>query len=776
MYRPSFSFSFSSLCDNAVKFTRSGSVTLKVSLINPHSTRHRAHANSGGSFGGGASADRLSQRGGAASEQLTLSRHRQSSVGLPQRRADGTPGWKERPANANDAAATPPHVSSHGPRADAPLASQADANVTAAAGDSAAGRPLTFFQRMLGPSGLSQSNQAKQSHTPSKTSADAEMVRLHISEGSTFAAASSDDRARLATKGGTPPMPGTAESTMPHSSKAPSRGVRDPPLPHSHLPTQYVYLRFSVSDTGIGVDPSVHKAIFEPFQQADMSTTRHFGGTGLGLSICSQLVAQMGGRLKIQSTAGAGATFYFTLKCPIVYDQAEDEFDEEDEEDSQEDGEAHDFFEGDVGAHDPETARRDLANQPPIAGHPSPNSASSDEVRVVFHQSPIEHEFVQTFVLPATASSESLTSAVAPTIIITTPAEVDLEVHSNHTHHTTTSFADASECAGLPTATTSSSPSIADLAAGVSSQSPADVEDAFVAGRVTRTALLSPRRKLATERTTIDSASEPQDRTPTHATPASDSSQGVHPSPSSIVSVTTDAVSSPAELLSQPPGSSPNDSLTSPAPIAASSATDGTSPAPALTAVIRRTTDQPSSKRTRKNTLAGSGSGSLPKDATPPLHILIAEDNAINVKVLTKLLTHDGHTVVVANNGKEAVDIYQAQPNGFQIILMVRTRTGDRATLVEPDGRMFSSILCCVSLSAAGPAHARDGRPRGDDDDPCSRERMGSPRRITASLVRNDLTHAGRRCRIVGPHKWRLLWWVVRWRQRSIHGPARARH
>ncbi len=81
-------------------------------------------------------------------------------------------------------------------------------------------------------------------------------------------------------------------------------------------------LQFTVSDTGIGVPPEKQKLIFEPFAQADSSTTRKYGGTGLGLTICTRLVEMMGGKIWVESEPGSGTHFHFTARLEIADAQA----------------------------------------------------------------------------------------------------------------------------------------------------------------------------------------------------------------------------------------------------------------------------------------------------------------------------------------------------------------------------------------------------------------------------------------------------------------------
>ena len=78
-----------------------------------------------------------------------------------------------------------------------------------------------------------------------------------------------------------------------------------------------VELRFAISDTGIGIAREDQQRIFAPFTQADASFSRRFGGSGMGLTITASLVELMGGHIWLESKAGVGSTFWFTIRLPL---------------------------------------------------------------------------------------------------------------------------------------------------------------------------------------------------------------------------------------------------------------------------------------------------------------------------------------------------------------------------------------------------------------------------------------------------------------------------
>lgn len=84
-------------------------------------------------------------------------------------------------------------------------------------------------------------------------------------------------------------------------------------------------IRFSVTDTGIGIPSDVLPALFRPFTQAEASTTSRFGGTGLGLSICSRLADLLGGRIEAESAVGRGTTMSLILTLPLSDEMPEGE-------------------------------------------------------------------------------------------------------------------------------------------------------------------------------------------------------------------------------------------------------------------------------------------------------------------------------------------------------------------------------------------------------------------------------------------------------------------
>ena len=109
-----------------------------------------------------------------------------------------------------------------------------------------------------------------------------------------------------------------------------NNAVKFTPSGHVSLSVQAIeetgdqqWVRFNVTDTGIGLSPEQKDRLFQPFVQANASVTRQFGGTGLGLSICRRLTELMGGRIGLSSRIGVGSSFWFELPIETLPEQDE---------------------------------------------------------------------------------------------------------------------------------------------------------------------------------------------------------------------------------------------------------------------------------------------------------------------------------------------------------------------------------------------------------------------------------------------------------------------